>query len=175
MRPSLITLGIWVAILALALGGYGLARASVAAQSASVAELERQIEARRESSNHVALARSALAELAGDEAVVQSHFVTPSGVVTFIDDLQARAHALDAVVEVESVAATAGREARPALLLTFAVTGAFDAVMRTIGSIEYAPYDISITELSLAHDVQDVWAASVHLSVGSAATTTPSR
>lgn len=175
MRPSLITLGVWCMALALVFGAYELARALVAHKSATVASLERQIETESKSASRIAAARAALSELAGDETVVQSYFVAPAGVVALIDSLQSRGQTLGANVEVKSVAAATDTKVRPALLLSLTITGTFDAVMRTIGSIEYAPYDLAITGLSLAAGAEDAWTASVNLSVGSAATTTSAR
>lgn len=175
MRSSLITLGVWCAALVLVVGAYELTRSLVVDKSATVASLERQIQVESTSANRIAAARAALSELAGDEAVVQSYFVAPSGIVALIDSLQSGGQALGASVEVDSVAAAGVAATRPALLLSLNITGPFDAVMRTIGSIEYAPYDLTITALSLAVNAEDAWAASVNLSVGSVATTTPSR
>jgi|SRR3989344_9165169 len=175
MRPPLTTVGISLTLLVVALGGYVFARTVVDAESASVAELGSQIDVQSKNAHRIASARAALAELAGDEATVQSYFVGAAGVVAFINDLQSRGQALGATVDVESVAATTAREARPALLLALTIKGPFDSVMRTVGSIEYAPYDISITGLTLALDATDVWRASMNLSVGSATSTASPR
>jgi hypothetical protein len=59
--------------------------------------------------------------------------------------------------------------AHPSLELTLTVTGTFDAVMRTVGAIEYAPYDLSITGLDLGQTDKNAWHADVTLLVGSAA------
>lgn len=73
---------------------------------------------------------------------------------------------------------TSGTVAQPTLAFTLTVKGTFDAVMRTVGSIEYAPYDLSITALTIAQDDKNSWHADLKLSVGSvsaarAATSTP--
>ena len=60
-----------------------------------------------------------------------------------------------------------GTNARPTLTLAVTVTGAFDAVMRTAGSVEYAPYDISISKFSVMKSDKKNWLANLELVVGS--------
>ncbi len=152
--------------------GYGFWYAAVSAKSAAVASLQDQISTKTETISRMAAARATLAELSGDEAVVQGYFVPETGVVAFIDSLESRGQAQGAGVSVLSVS-TSGTTAQPALTLLLTVTGTFDAVMRTIGAIEYAPYDISIATLSVGKgDAKDSWRADLKLLVGSVAADT---
>ncbi|HUY05545.1 MAG TPA: hypothetical protein VMV62_02420 [Candidatus Paceibacterota bacterium] len=165
-----------LAVAAAALAGYGVWYAAVSAKSAEVADIQGQIDAATENASRIAAARAALAEVAGDEAKVQAYFVSEAGIVAFINSLESLGLSQKAAVSVLSVSA-AGTPARPTLQLSLSVKGAFDAVMRTVGAIEYAPYDLSISTLSVGQDAKNSWHADLSLTVGStppaAATSTP--
>ncbi|MDE1919700.1 MAG: hypothetical protein KGH56_03340 [Patescibacteria group bacterium] len=152
--------------------GYGFWYAAIASKSVEVTGLESQIEAKTEAVSRMASTRAALAEISGDETVVQSYFVPEIGVVAFIDDLQNRGRALEAAVSVLSVS-TGGTSAEPALLFSLSVKGTFDAVMRTVGAIEYAPYAISVSGLSVDQDAKNSWHADLKLRVASVSSGTP--
>lgn len=151
---------------ALMLVGYGVWYAAVEAKSVAVANLENQISTKTETESRITSTRASLAEIAGDEATLQSYFVPETGVVAFIDHLDTQGKTLGATVSVLSVA-TSDAGARPELTLTLTVKGTFDAVMRTIGAIEYAPYDLSISRLSLQQNAKNKWHADLNLHVGS--------
>jgi hypothetical protein len=165
MKPPASTLVIALVALALALLGYGFLKSAVSHKSVTVAALAEQIEAQSVSAGRIAAARAALAELAGDEGLVQGYFVSPTGVVALIDALQSLGQALGTEVGIDSVSANASKTA---LALSLTIKGPFDAVMRTVGAIEYAPYDISVTGLSLSASGKDAWTANLTLLVGSA-------
>ena len=164
-------------LLILSVFGYGVWYATVAAQSTSVANLESQINTKTAAASRIASARAALAEIAGDEAAVQSYFVPETGVVSFIDNLETNARAQGATLSVLSVS-TSGTGAQSAFIFALTINGSFDAVMRTVGAIEYAPYALSISALSLGQDSKKGWNANLSLRVGSlaqsSATSTPS-
>ena len=86
--------------------------------------------------------------------------------VAFIDTLEGRGRSLGATVNVLSVS-TGGDSAHPTLELTLSIKGSFDAVMRTVGSIEYAPYAISISSLLVGKDVKESWMANLKMRVAS--------
>ena len=163
---SVTPFAISVALLVLALIGYASLRNVVAGKSVAVASLSGKIQQRNDATSRITATRSALAELAGNEVAVQNYFVPQASVVSFINDLQDRGSVLGATVDIASVAATSDKQ-HPMLQLVINIQGAFDAVLRTLGSIEYAPYDLSITRLSLNLDANGVWVASADLSVGS--------
>lgn len=154
-----------------ALVGYGFWYAAIAADSAAVANLQSRITAKAETVSRIISARAALAEISGNEAVVQSYFVPETGVVAFIDGLEALGKAQGTVVSILSVSAGAVG-AQPTFMLSLTVKGAFDAVMRTVGAIEYAPYDLSISGLSLMRNDKNDWQADLKLLVGSVSTAT---
>jgi len=172
MKSSLAHLILACAACAAALIGYGFWYAAIVSKSAAVADVQNQIEVRTETVKRMASTRAALAEIAGDEAVVQSYFVPETEVVAFIDGLEARARALGAAVTVRSVS-TVKSSAQPVLEFSLTITGAFDAVLRTAGAIEHAPYDISVPTLAVGRDAaKGAWHADLKLFVGSVAATT---
>lgn len=149
-----------------AIAGYGMWYAAISAKSASVAALQNQIDTKTETVNRIAAARATLANVASDESVVQNYFVPEAGVVSFIDALETSGKTLGATVSVLSVG-TSGTPAKPLLELTLSAKGTFDAVMRTVGAIEYAPYDLSISSLAVVQDDKNIWHADLKVTVGS--------
>lgn len=147
--------------------GYGYWYAAVGAKSIAVANLENKVATRGATANRIASSRASLAEIAGDEATIQNYFVSETGVVAFIDSLQSRGKALGAAVDVLSVS-SASTTAVPSLVFSLSVTGPFSAVMSTVGAIEYAPYDLTISAFSLTK-AKDTWRTTLSLLVGSAA------
>lgn len=146
--------------------GYGIWYATIAAKSSTVADLENQITAAMVTTSRIASDRATLAKITGDETAVQNYFVPETSVVAFINDLEARGHAEAASVSVVSVSSAEGT-AQPTLILALTIHGTFDAVMRTIGAIEYAPYALSISKISARKDPNNTWYADLKLHVGS--------
>ena len=146
--------------------GYGVWYAAVEAKSIAVADVENQISTKIETASRIASARASLAEISGDEDSLRNYFVPETGVVAFINNLEAQGKTLGATVRVLSVS-TSGASAQSALSFTLIIKGTFDAVMRTVGAIEYAPYDLSISKLSLERDDKNSWHATLDLLVGS--------
>lgn len=140
---------------------------ALASESARVAGIQGRIEDAQQTAKRIAAARAALSQIAGDEASVRAYFVSDANIVNFIDDLQTRGQTLGADVTVLSVSA-ANAGTHPALDLSVSVKGPFDAVMRTIGAIEYAPYDVVMGAVSVNQQPQNGWLASVSFVVGSA-------
>lgn len=175
MRSHLTHFIVALAVATLSLAGYWFWYSAIATKSGYVVGLQSEIDARTAAAGRATLARSTLADIAGDEALVRLYFVPETSVVAFIDNVQARGSAFDASVSVSSVEA-ADADSQPVLIFTLVVRGSFDAVMRTLGSIEYAPYYLSISELALQKGEGEEWHANVKLRVGSvpAATSTPS-
>ena len=156
--------------------GYGLWYAALSKKSNEAVALQEQVMIASENMKRIASARAALADIAGDEANVRSYFVSESAVVSFIDDLERRGQAQKSSLNVLSVSKS-GTPSRPTLVFALSIQGTFDAIMRTIGSIEYAPYDIALSRASVAKDAKEGWHAEISLTVGSvpvkAVTSTP--
>ncbi len=154
--------------------GYGFWYAAIANKSSAVVDLQNQIASKKEIMNRAASARAALAKIAGAKDAMQSFFIPETGVVAFIDGLEAQGKSLGTVVSVLSVS-TGSTGTQPTFILSLTIRGSFNAVMRTVGVIEYAPYDLSVSEFSLTQDDKKNWRAALNFSVGSvhAATSTP--
>lgn len=172
MKSSLTHMIIWISVCVVVLVGYGFWYSTVAGKSAAVADLQKQIDSKIEIAGRIAAARTALAEIADDESSVQSYFVSETEVVPFIDDTEKRAHAQTAEMKVLSV--SVGSDAKqPTLILSVRIRGTFDSVMRTVGAIEYSPYDLSLSKISVGKEAKNVWNADVELVVGSVPTSAP--
>jgi hypothetical protein len=169
MKSPLIHILGALAIGLIALGGYGAWYAAVSAESRHVADLQSQIDDANKNVDSIAAARAALAEIADDEATVRSYFVSDTGVVSFINNLEQMGTLQASHLSVLSVA-TAGSSTQPVLLLTLSITGTFDAVMRTVGLVEYAPYDLFISKLAVAQQDKGSWQANLSVTVGSVPT-----
>lgn len=176
MKSSLIHLLLALVISAALSAGYVVWYGVVSDKSREVSGLQSQIAAASETISRIASARAALVEIADDEAKVRSYFVPETGVVSFINNLEARGSAQGSAIDVTSVS-TGGSPSRPVLILSLTIQGAFDPVMRTVGSIEHSPYDISVSSFSIRQDVKGAWRAVLGLKVGSvparSATSTP--
>lgn len=168
MRSSFIHLALAFLVCVLAFIGYWIWYAAIADKSADVAALQSRIDVRTATINRLATTRAALAELSGDEMTVRSYFVPETGVVAFIDGLEARGRALGTTVKVESVS-TGGTTAKPTLEFALSIAGAFDSVMRTLGSIEFAPYAITVSQLAVEQMTRNNWRADLKLLIGSRA------
>lgn len=174
MKSSVIHMSIWVSICAVAIVGQGFWYAVIVNKSAKVAELQNQIDTKTETADRVAAARTALTEIAGDESAIRNYFVPETEVVSFIDNLEGRARTQKTTMKVLSVSVNNSSK-QTSLVLSLVVGGTFDAVMRTVGAIEFAPYDLSISKLSIVNEEKNVWNAHFEIVVGSIpASTEPS-
>lgn len=139
---------------------------TVSQKSSDVVNLQNQITAASDNMSRIASTRATLAQIADDEADIQNYFVSDANIVSFINELEALGSEEGAVVSVVSVS-KGGSRTLPKLLLTLSVDGTFDAVMRTVGAVEYAPYAISVSMLSVARGVKGGWHADFHITVDS--------
>ena len=157
-------------LLSVALGIYTVLRGAVNGKSVTVAQIGQQITTKSAEAARLVSVRARLGALADEEREINSYFVPETRIVAFIDELQSRGAVLGASVEIASVAAQPKKGVvRPTLLIALSIQGSFDVVMRTLGSIEYAPYDLRVTSLTLAKDADTgSWLASVNLAVGAA-------
>jgi hypothetical protein len=155
--------------------GYCVWYSIIAAKSNTVANLQNQINTETETASRAASARAAVAEIQSDEAAVHDYFVPETGVVAFINNLEQQGQSEGTTVNVLSVSTGAG--SLPTLSFSLTIEGTFDTVMRTVGAIEYSPYDLSVSEFSIGQDQKIGWQANLGLVVGSVnsvtATSTP--
>lgn len=170
MKKQVIALAISLTIALGALAGYVLWYRVIAAESGRVTLLDRELVAHSADASRTDALKATLSEIENDEALVQGYFVSEANVAAFVDDLEARGRALGAVVNTTSVA-NADTPEHSAIAVALIITGPFDAVLRTIGSIEYAPYDLMVSSLVFTRDVpKPGWRADLKLVVGSAPT-----
>lgn len=160
MKKPLVHLVLALLLLALALAAYAFWYGRVAALEREAADLAVQAAQADRAAADIAGARSALAKLAEDEAFFGSYFVSTTTVVSYLEDLEATGDALGSVVEVVAVTPAASR-----LSISFKAAGPFAAVMRTLGAIEFGPYDATMANLTL-EKTADEWSASGVVSVG---------
>ncbi len=171
MKSPFIHLTIWGLLSAAVLSGYVYWYHVVSSESLVVAGLQNQIDTKKETVARVASARATLAQIAGDESVIRNYFVPETGVVSFIDDLEERAEVLNASLKVGSVSMTGGNKL-PTLVFSLSIEGSFDAVMRTLGAIEYAPYNLVVSKFSTGDNGKNIWHADLEVQVGSVPTST---
>jgi len=169
------------------LAAYGSWYAIVSARSAEAAQLATDIQTKDQDASKLQAAKAALASLEGDEAAIGAHFVSTADVVPFLEGLQAEGSKLGTTVSIASVSADTDAT-RPTLALSLQINGSFSAVLRTLGAVEYAPYFVSVSDLSLstapatpatasAPAEPAGWSATVSLVVGavSSASSTPAK
>lgn len=97
------------------------------------------------------------------DARLKRYTVSPDALPSFTEDLVARAETVGVAASVTSVPASDERFFRFAILLK----GDFEAVMRSIGVIEYAPYVLSVDELRAGVGESGEWLSELTFSVGS--------
>lgn len=119
----------------------------VNAETAQASTLAGEIKAKADDSTRAAEAKAELAALASDQASMQQYFVSTNDVVPFLQELQTTGSYLGSNVQIASVSATPGTPYGQ-LTLSLGIVGSFNSVMRTLGSIEYGPYDTAISTLS---------------------------
>ncbi len=168
MKQTTLTYGIGAGIFALvALVGYVLwffsfsnAKNQALFAAAEVVRIEQEDSA-------IANAEETLAELASDEVMLGAYFVSREDIVSFLEELERSGDMLGSVVEVASVTNTPGADGR--LTLSMRITGSFESVMKTLGSIEYGARDMRVESLTLdtlrSEEGGDPWVGAVVFSV----------
>lgn len=128
--------------------GYLYAYRVVVQTSEKLATLQKEANEKSTDAARILAAKNALRTLAADEASAATYLVLASDIVPFLEKLEQTGAELGADVSVASVSKekTGSRER---LALSLKITGSFEAVMRTLGAIEYAPYDITTSQVSV--------------------------
>jgi len=165
-RRTLIQLGLSVLLLIGVLGMYTFWYLSVEKASAEARSLSEQILLKTKDTVRVANAKTALQSLSADEASMRSYLVREDEIVPFLGSLERAGTSLGSVVEVVSVTSdTSGPRER--ITLSLKIAGSFDTVVRTLGIIEYGPYDSEVSNVTL-NTVPDAdgWTAAVTLTFG---------
>lgn len=169
MSRSLAQLLVALGVLMVAGGLYAFWYYEVQQEAKQSGELQVQIQSTIESAVTAAETSDTLASLATDEAAIESYHIKLADIVSFLERIEGTGRALNASVEVVTVADKPGSDGRMAL--TVRVMGSFDAVLRTLGAIEYGPYDSKITNLTFDTPATGgAWTAVAALSVAVDAT-----
>lgn len=169
-RRALIELALALSLLVAVLLGYGVWYVAVGKASAESAALASEIETKRIDSARVASAKAALESLAADESSMRTYLVREADVVPFLGKIEGAGTALGAQVEVVSVGSEVA-DGREVLRLSLKVTGSFDAVLRTLGALEYGPYDTRVSNVTLdtvagAEGPSGMWTATATFFIG---------
>lgn len=172
-RLALVQLAFALGILFVVLSVYGAWYVIVGKTSAEAAALAEQIRIKGEDSARIKAAQEALESLGEDEAAVRAYLVREADIVPFLGGLERTGTTLGSTVEVVSVGAETGTP--PAIALSLKITGSFDAVMRTLGVIEYGPYESRVVSMTLDTVTNEsgaaVWTAATTFRIGTQAAT----
>lgn len=141
--------------------------------------LDTQIAAKGRDLENASRAHAALSSQGGQ--TLDQYLLAKSDIVPFLEELQGEGAPFGAKVDVLSVTDQKDK-VRSRVQLSLSITGSFDAVMRTLGSIEYSPYDGVMTNVSLGTATGDAktatgtaWTALATYSVALAGTSTPAK
>lgn len=146
MSRSLIHLLIAFGILAAVGGLYAFWYYQVEKEAKESATLLAQIQANVQSAVIASETGDALVALAADEAAIDGYRIKLADIVTFLERIEGTGRSLGSAVEVVAVADKPGPDGR--IELTVRIIGSFDTVLRSLGAIEYGPYDSRVTNLT---------------------------
>ncbi len=167
MTRSLTHLLIALALLAASVGTYVMWYISVVRESDRALSLITEVERASDAAARASETKSVLASLAEDENSIRTHFVVASNISLFLEELETTGRSLGAVVEVISVADTLTKEER--VNVSLRIVGTFDSVLRTLGAIEYGPYDTRLEHSTFdakGTERGGVWTSFSQFSVG---------
>ena len=172
---TLIQLAVAVLLLMGAVGAYLAWYSTVERLSESATALSTQIQEKGQDSARIQGARDALESLVADEEAMRAYLVQQADIVSFLTAIEDTGTGLGSSVEVVSVSAEPNGEASR-ILLALRITGSFDAVLRTVGAIEYGPYDSSVESVTLdtvPGETAGMWTAAASFSIGTQAPPKP--
>ncbi len=145
--------------------------------SGEVASLASDITTKNKTFAETIVAEKELTKLSTEESTIQGYFVKTADVVPFLEGMQTLGSSVGAKVTIVSV--STNPLPRQHLELALRISGTFDAVVRAVGLIEYSPYDVTTTSLTLSSDpstdpkVGSVWSGALTLQIGTASSTVP--
>jgi len=166
-RSSFTDLIIALALTAAVLGAYLYWYAALTEASAEAALLASRIAEKSGDASRIAAAKTILATLSSEEAAMREYFVSTEDIVSFLEGLEATGKKSGARASVVSVSAGV-TDSRDHILIAVKINGGFDAVLRTLGVIEYSPHDIVVTNLSFnaVPDAKSEWEAVTTFAIG---------
>ncbi|MGE5540868.1 MAG: hypothetical protein ACM3TU_01110 [Bacillota bacterium] len=151
-----ISLGIALLVLLGCAGLYGFGYYTLVNWKERAASLATDAATKAENIDRITKAHAALSSLASDEATLDTYSVGKEDVAPFLETLQQSGRSQGAHVDIVSVTDQADKKTgHNRIGITLSIRGSFDAVMRTLGAIEYAPYDGVVTNLTLGTGVED--------------------
>jgi hypothetical protein len=161
-------------LLAAAIGLYAFGYFTLLANTAKATTLATGVATKTAQLERITQAHAALDTLSNDEATLRQYSIGKEAIVPFLETLQTSGRTLGTKIDVLSVQDEKdGKHVRVALSLS--ITGSFDAVMRTLGSLEYSPYDGVLRNLSFdatpAATGTSGWSATAVYSIGIASST----
>ncbi len=149
-----------------ALGGYLFWYYLMQGLRAESAQLEADILAKEGERGRAASARTSEDDLLAQENFIASHLVKTADIVLFLERIEGTGKAFGATVQVASLSGE-GKTSNGKISLSLSITGTFDAVMRTLGSIENGPYANMVSDLTLdTPDKGQTWSATGVFVVG---------
>lgn len=157
--------GLCLAAIALYVAWY----AYVGNATAEAVRLEAEIGAKTQETERARTAENVLSDLETSASRVEDYFVAREDIVPFLEELERSGRALGTGVNVASVTEMPATP-HNRFVIAVQITGTFDNVVRTLGTIEYSPYDIVLQSLTLdtapGLAAAGEWTAAVTLSVG---------
>lgn len=168
MKRTLIFFGFSLTFFVGAVAAYVVWYGIVGAASIRVIELKSHIEAKDEETVQLSTARRTLALLEAQGLVLADYFVSEEDVVTFLERIEGTGQSVGTRIDVISVSQDTADKTR--IMVSVQVDGTFDAVVRTLGALEYSAHDIQTTSLSVRKidngELGTTWNAAVTFSVG---------
>lgn len=151
--------------------GYVFLFQTVTAKSVELAALNASIEAHARSESRNDLTQATLAEIAAQEALIQRYLVPAVQAESFVSDLEARARSQE--VSVQRLSGVSANADTHTISFSLALEGSFSSVMRAIGSLEYAPFELAASQVSISYKDSDKWRAEVSFAAASPSRISP--
>lgn len=157
-------------ILLASISAYGLWYMEIEKTRTAITATSAEVVAQTTEAKRIKEAKGALAALSQNEARIREYFVSSAEIGTFLETIGRTGSALGSKVTIVSVTEEAAAVPRPRITLSVTINGSFDAVMRTVGALEYGPYDVELRNLSVDAIRQEtgpnVWTAVATYSYG---------
>ncbi len=170
MKKSFVHIAIASSLLLGSVVAYVLWYAEVEKTRTAITTTALEVEAKTAEAKRIAQAKGALAALSENEARITEYFVSNDDIGTFLETIGRTGNHLGSKVTIVSVTEDALATPRTRVVLAVTVTGSFDAVMKTVGALEYGPYDVELRNLSVDAARQEtgptVWTAVATYSYG---------
>jgi hypothetical protein len=171
MNKSLLThLGVAILFAVVSILAYAWWQNTVAQTLTEATEVTAKAKAIEQELSEITHAKQEVASLEENEEFVRARFLPLEDIVLFLEELEETGQKYGATVSVVSVGdGKTGNRVSVAL----SAQGSFNAVMKTIGAIEYGSYASAVKSLALDGGGEGNWNASFILEVEAIKTETP--